>query len=126
MLTPLILIFSVFLLIRGHNQPGGGFVGGLTAAAAFALYAIAFGVHQTRAALRADPIVLIGIGLLTALLSGFVGPLFGYPFMTGAWYDVTLPVLGKVGTPVLFDVGVFLLVVGMALTIIFPLMEMER
>lgn len=125
MLTPLILIFAVFLLIRGHNQPGGGFVGGLTAATAYVLYAIAFGVQQARAALKIEPIMLIGLGLLIAVLSGFVGPLFGFPFMTGGWYDVTLPVLGKAGTPVLFDVGVFLLVVGMSLTMIFNLMETE-
>ena len=67
LLMPLLLVFSVFLLLRGHNQPGGGFVGGLVAAAAFALYAIAFGVHRARQALLVRPLTLLGAGLLIAL-----------------------------------------------------------
>ena len=70
LLMPLLLLFSVFLLFRGHNQPGGGFVGGLIAAAAFALYAIAFGVQRARQALLVRPMTLLGAGLLIALVSG--------------------------------------------------------
>jgi multicomponent Na+:H+ antiporter subunit B len=60
-----VLLFSLFLLFRGHNEPGGGFVGGLVAATAFALYAIAYGIVRARQALRVDPRTLIGIGLFT-------------------------------------------------------------
>ena len=70
LLMPLLLLFSVFLLLRGHNEPGGGFVGGLVAAAAFALYGIAFGVQRARQALLVKPMTLLGVGLLIALLSG--------------------------------------------------------
>ncbi|NJN96396.1 MAG: Na+/H+ antiporter subunit B [Anaerolineales bacterium] len=122
-LLPLLLLFSAFLLLRGHNEPGGGFVGGLVGAAAFALYAIAYGVGLTRQVLRLDPIQLIALGLLIALISGVPGLLSGQPFMTGLWSGQAIPVLGKAGTPVLFDAGVYLLVIGITLTIIFTLAE---
>ena len=124
-MLPLMLLFSVFLLLRGHNEPGGGFVGGLVAAAAFSLYAFAFGVERARQALRVDSRTLIGVGLLIAVSSGLVALLTLQPFMTGVWGDNPLPVVGKVGTPVLFDVGVYFVVIGVTLTIIFSLAESD-
>jgi multicomponent Na+:H+ antiporter subunit B len=122
-LLPLLILFSIFLLLRGHNEPGGGFVGGLVAAAAFALYAIAFNVQAARGILRVDPRVLIGVGVLTAASSGTLSLLAGKPFLTALWLKQPLPVLGKVGTPLLFDLGVYLLVLGVTLMIIFVLVE---
>lgn len=122
-ILPLLLLFSVFLLLRGHNEPGGGFVGGLVAAAAFALYAIAYDVATARRVLSVDPRTLIGLGLLVALGSGMVGLVTGQPFMTGLWSEYAVPILGKVGTPLLFDIGVYLVVIGVTLTIIFALAE---
>jgi multicomponent Na+:H+ antiporter subunit B len=122
-LLPLLLLFSIFLLIRGHNEPGGGFVGGLVAAAAFALYAIAYGVATAQQTLRLDPGFLIGLGLLLAVGSGLVAVIIGQPFLTGLWHPQPVPVLGKIGTPLLFDVGVYLTVIGVVLLIIFSLME---
>ena len=124
-LLPLLLLFSIFLLLRGHNEPGGGFVGGLVAAAAFALYAIAHGVTEARQTLRLLPRTLVGLGLLVAVGSGLVSLLLGQPFMTGLWDTRTVPVLGKLGTPLLFDVGVYLVVIGITLLIIFTLAEEE-
>jgi multicomponent Na+:H+ antiporter subunit B len=124
-ILPLMLLFSVFLLLQGHNEPGGGFVGGLVAAAAFSLYAFAFRVERARQALRVDPRQLIGVGLLIAVSSAIISLLAGYPFMTGLWGKTPLPVLGKLGTPFLFDVGVYIVVVGVTLTIIFSLAESE-
>ena len=118
-LLPLLLLFSVFLLLRGHNQPGGGFVGGLVAAAAFVLYAIAFGVRRAREALRVRPLTLLGTGLLVALVSGVPAVVRGQPFLTAAWIPGPLPL----GTPALFDVGVFLVVAGVVLMMIFSLAE---
>lgn len=120
---PLLLLFSFFLLLRGHNEPGGGFVGGLVAAAAFALYAIAEDVQSTRQILKVEPRVLIGGGVLAAAFSGLLPLLAGKPFLTALWIKEPLPVLGKVGTPLLFDVGVYLLVLGVVLKIIFALAE---
>jgi len=120
---PLILLFSVFLLLRGHNMPGGGFVGGLVAATGFALHALAHNVSAAKRVLRVDPKRLIAVGLLVAAVSGCLAAGGGEPFMTGLWLTHSLPVLGKFGTPVVFDVGVYLVVCGVALTIVFTLME---
>ena len=123
-LMPLLLLFAVFLLLRGHNAPGGGFVGGLVVAAAFVLYAIAYGVQAGRRALRVDPATLLGAGLLVALGSGIPAVLLGRPFLTAVWITVGIePVAVDVGTPLVFDVGVFLAVIGVVLTIVFTLAD---
>jgi multisubunit Na+/H+ antiporter MnhB subunit len=124
LLMPLLLLFAVFLLLRGHNQPGGGFVGGLVVAASFVLYAIAFGVAAARRALLVQPSTLLGIGLLVALVSGLPGVLGGQPFMTAVWTTVGAgSTVVDVGTPLLFDIGVFLAVIGVVLTIVLTLTE---
>jgi multicomponent Na+:H+ antiporter subunit B len=125
LLLPLLLLFSVFLLLRGHNLPGGGFAAGLVAAAAFALYAIATDVPTARRALGVAPRTLLGVGLLVALTTGLLPVLGGRPFLTGLWGYLSLPGIGQVvvGTPLLFDVGVFLVVIGMTLTIVLSLAE---
>lgn len=124
-MLPLLLLYSVFLLLRGHNEPGGGFSGGLVAASAFVLYGFAFGVPEAKWALRVDPRGLIGAGLLAALGSGCLSLLYGQPLMTGLWGEWDVPAIGTlhVGTPLLFDTGVYLVVVGVTLSIIFPLAE---
>jgi multicomponent Na+:H+ antiporter subunit B len=124
-LLPLLLVFSVFILARGHNEPGGGFIGGLIAAAAFALNAIAFDARTARRTLRVDPRTLIAVGLLIAAASGAVPLFLGQPFMTGEWPKLGVPGLGvfDIGTPLIFDCGVYLLVLGVALTMILTLAE---
>jgi multicomponent Na+:H+ antiporter subunit B len=123
LLHPLLLLFSIYLLFRGHNSPGGGFVGGLVAAAGFALYALAHGPARARVLLHVHPRSILGAGLAAALSSGMVSLLRGEPFMTGIWTAVEVPVMDKVGTPLLFDAGVFLVVLGVTLLIILSLME---
>jgi multicomponent Na+:H+ antiporter subunit B len=122
-LLPLLLLLSVYLLLRGHNLPGGGFIGGLVAASAFALYVIAQGAKAAREMLRVNPRLLIGLGLLTSALSGCLSLFAGLPFMTGIWGKDTVTVLGKMGSPVLFDCGVYTVVLGVVLIIIFSLAE---
>jgi multicomponent Na+:H+ antiporter subunit B len=122
-LLPILFMFSLFLLVRGHNLPGGGFVGGLVAAAAFMLYAIAHDVEEARRLLRANTISLLGVGLLLALGSGLLSLVQGKAFMTGLWLHHHVPVLGKLGTPVVFDIGVYLVVLGATLTVLFTLVE---
>lgn len=121
-LLPLCVALSLIALYRGHNEPGGGFIGGLIFAAGFILYGMAFGGQAARRKLKASPTVYIGSGLLVALVSGLFGPAIGKPFLSALWLpDFTLPLLGKVhlGTPLLFDVGVFLVVVGFTLQVVF-------
>lgn len=125
-IIPLLLIFSFFLLLRGHNEPGGGFSGGLVAASAYALFAIANGVSEAIKFLKVDPIYLISSGLLIALVSALLPLLFGQSFMTGVWLSNEIPVVGKLGTPLVFDVGVYILVLGIASKIIFSLAEEEE
>lgn len=121
----LLLLLSIFLLLRGHNEPGGGFIGGLVGAIAFVLYAIAFDVQAARAMLRIDPHVLIGSGLLMSAFAGII-PLFNdNAFLTGEWGYFQIPGLGEtyLGTTLLFDIGVFMVVVGIALVIVLTLLE---
>ncbi len=122
-LMPLLLLLSVFMLLRGHNEPGGGFIGGLLAAAAFAFHALAWGPRATLELLRADPRTIIAAGLAAALLAGVVAAAAGEPFLTAHWLPIALPGVGKVGTPLLFDVGVYLVVVGTTTLILLTLGE---
>lgn len=123
-LMPLLLVFALFLLLRGHNEPGGGFVGGLVVSASFVLYAIAFSVEAGRRALLVSPRVLLGSGLLVAVVSGMPGVIAGRPFMSSVWTTVELgSTRVDLGTPLLFDIGVFLAVVGVVLTIVFTLID---
>ena len=122
-LMVLLVIFSVFILLRGHNEPGGGFVGGLLIAGAFALYALAYEAKAARHLLRFDPRTIIGIGLATAVGSGLAAVFYGQPFLTGQWLPYSIPFLGKLGTVFFFDLGVYLVVLGTTLLVLFTLEE---
>jgi multicomponent Na+:H+ antiporter subunit B len=123
LLVVMLLVLAVFVLLRGHNEPGGGFIGGLIAAGAIAVHQLACGVDRARRLLRVEPTALAGAGLLIALVSGLAGPLAARPFLTGLWLDTEIPGIGKLGSPLAFDLGVFLLVIGSVLTILFTLDE---
>lgn len=120
-LLPILLLFSVFLLLRGHYYPGGGFVGGLVASIAFVLHSFAYGTDNTMKILRYKPLSLIPIGLGIATLSMFLPMFFGLPVMTGLWLEEPVPVIGMMGTALFFDIGVYLVVIGAALTILFTI-----
>ncbi|MDR9390434.1 MAG: Na+/H+ antiporter subunit B [Trueperaceae bacterium] len=124
LLIGVLLLFSVFLLLRGHDLPGGGFIGGLVGAAAIALYAIAYGYEHAFALLRIRPRTLIGVGLSLAVLAGILAAFAGEPMLTGLWWirDVG-PWTVKLSTPLLFDVGVYLVVIGVVLRMLFSLEE---
>lgn len=126
-LTPLLSLASLFLLLRGHNAPGGGFIGGLLAASAIAFYAMALGPAPARRWLRIVPRTLLAVGLLVALSAGLPALIAGRPFLTGMWWHPELPFIGSLplGTPLWFDLGVYLAVIGFVLTIFFALVEAE-
>ena len=115
LLVGLMLLFSLFLLWRGHNEPGGGFIGGLVAAAGLIVYGLAEGPALMRTLLRVDPRTLVLVGLLLAIVSGIL-PLFqDSAFLTGMWMFIGATETEKglaLGTPLLFDIGVYLVVVG--------------
>ena len=125
-LTPLLLLFSFFLLLRGHNEPGGGFTGGLVAASAYSLYMISHGTDKAKKLLGVEPIFLIGLGLLIALIAGVTGIALGYPFLTGVWAEGKFPIIGKIGTPLIFDIGVYLVVLGIVTKVMFVLSEERK
>lgn len=125
LLTCLMVIFSIFVLLRGHNQPGGGFIGGLIAASAFAIYGIACGVQPVRRALYFHPMTISAFGMFLAALSGLPSLIRQVPYLTGLWW---FPKLGKtielaLSTPLIFDIGVWLVVVGAIVTIALALEE---
>lgn len=121
LLMPLFMIFSLYLLFRGHNEPGGGFIGGLIAAIGFVFHALAYDSDTTLRVFRLNPTFLIALGLLLALVSGLMGMFAGYPFMKALWADFYLPIIGRPGTPILFDLGVYLVVIGIVLKITFTM-----
>jgi multicomponent K+:H+ antiporter subunit A len=113
-LFPVIILFSAYLFMRGHDLPGGGFVAGITMATAFLLQYLAAGTRYVEDRLRVLPVNWIGLGLLTAALIGCGSWIFGYPFLTSHSQYVKLPLIGDVpaATALLFDLGVFALVMG--------------
>lgn len=123
-LLPLLVLYSLFLLLQGHHEPGGGFIGGLIAAAALSLCAIAFNAESARRLLWIAPHRLLGVGLLVIGVSGLVGMFYGAPFLTGIWWELQLTATAwHIGTPILFDIGIYLVVVGAVLMIVFALAE---
>lgn len=117
-LIPLLLMFSIFILLRGHYLSGGGFVGGLIAAIAFVLHAFAHTTKETLKLFAFAPQTLIPVGLSLAILSGLLPVFLGESFLTGLWLEDPIPVIGSIGTALFFDMGVYLIVVGVTLTIL--------
>jgi multicomponent Na+:H+ antiporter subunit B len=126
LLVSLLLLFSIWMLLRGHNEPGGGFIGGLVGSTGFILYAIAHGCHAAREALRLEPQTIAMIGLGVALAAGAFAAFPGDALFTGQWLF-----LGRTeenyGIPLsnilVFDIGVYLVVMGSVLTLVFALEE---
>jgi multicomponent K+:H+ antiporter subunit A len=121
----IILLFSIYLLLRGHNSPGGGFIAGVMTALGILLQAIAEDLAYVRTLLRVEPRVVAAFGLLTSFTTGLVPVAFGYPFLTSTFGHVQVPVLGEVeiATAMFFDVGVYLVVVGGTLLMMMTLAE---
>jgi multicomponent Na+:H+ antiporter subunit A len=124
-----IVVFSVYLLFSGHNEPGGGFAGGLVAGLALVLRYLAGGRYELGEAAPVDPGLLLGAGLLLSGGTGVVGLALGAEVLQTAILETTLPVLGdvKLVTALFFDIGVYLVVVGLVLDILRSLgAELDR
>lgn len=125
-LAGLLLLVSVFMLLRGHNEPGGGFIGGLIGSSGLVLYAIACGTKDARAALRLPPETIAVLGLLIALGAGLIAALFGDDFFTGQWLFVGATEDDKglpISTVLMFDIGVYGAVFGSVLALVFTMEE---
>lgn len=123
--TLIILTFSLYLFFAGHNDPGGGFIGGLMTASALLLMYLSFDMKTLKKALPFDFPALIAVGLLLALGTGVTTMLLGYPFLTQFFDYFQLPIIGEteLTTALPFDLGIFLVVVGIALTITLTIAE---
>lgn len=116
----ILLGFAFYLLLAGHNSPGGGFIGGLTTSAAFLLMFMAYGEETVKKVIPINYLVLIPIGLMIAILTGFGSLLFNLPFLTQTFGTFFIPIFGEVelSTAMLFDLGVYFTVFGTTMTII--------
>lgn len=121
----ILITFAVIALFRGHNNPGGGFIGGLLAGLAIVYRGFAFNAFQVKEELKDRPEKYIAVGLAAILLSFLPSVLLNKTLMTGIWITIPVPFTEglKLGTPFLFDIGVFFGVIGVTLMFIFSLTQ---
>lgn len=119
-ITFIIFLFAVYLFFAGHYTPGGGFIGGLVTASALVLVLLAFDIKTLRQILPIDYKQMTAVGMLISVLTASGALLFNKPFFTHAHGYFNLPLFGKTSlhTAMLFDLGVYLVVVGVTMTII--------
>ena len=115
-ILPLMLVGSAVVFWRGHQMPGGGFIGGLLAGAGLAVHTFAFGRSSTLQMIRIQPLSFVVVGLSFSLLSGVLALFVVRQPLTSLW--LTIPFLEKVGTPILFDLGVYFVVFGFVMVFI--------
>ncbi len=123
LMLPILLLLSLFMLVRGHNLPGGGFIGGLLAASAFILQIIAYGPVHVRTIIPVNFLSLAAVGVIFAAVWGLIGLATGQAYMLAFWLKEPIPGIGKLGTPVLFDIGVYLTVIGVTTQLALVLAE---
>ncbi len=123
----IIMTFSIYILFAGHHNPGGGFIGGLITASALLLLYVAFDVETVKDIIPIDFKIVGATGLLMAILTGAGAIFLDVPFLTQKYTYVDLPLFGKtgIGTAVLFDLGVYLAVIGTTMTLIRSISEDE-
>jgi len=128
LILPLMLMVSVYIFLRGHNLPGGGFIAGLIAAVALIVQYLANGIDWTKSKLKFEKETLISYGLLIATVTGLVSMVIGYPFLTTTFTHVHWPLVGEfeVASAVAFDLGVFLVVVGSTVLILVQLGKLSK
>lgn len=126
-IAPVLYALSVIALLRGHNEPGGGFIGGLLAVIAVVLQLL-YGDEKLYFRRPQTPPYFMAIGLGMAVISGLLAVVMNQPFMTGGWLGaIWLPIVGKlkIGTPFIFDIGVYLVVIGISVGIVRAIVEVE-
>lgn len=124
-MLPVLLMFSFALMLRGHNQPGGGFVGGLVASSGIVLMTLAYGPDEVRSRLRIDFLRTMFYGLGIALVAGLVGLILGVAFQDASWWKPLIRGIGRLelGTPLIFDIGVYIVVFSVTSSIVMAMAE---
>jgi multicomponent Na+:H+ antiporter subunit B len=119
----LLLFFALFALLRGHNHPGGGFIAGLLAGLSLVMKGFAYDIEIVARQMKWSPNRFMALGLLLIILSTLPSLIHGLSFMKGYWLQFVIPLIGdvKVGTPLLFDTGVFFSVIGVIRMFFFSL-----
>jgi multicomponent Na+:H+ antiporter subunit B len=125
LMMPVLLLFSLVLLLRGHHQPGGGFVGGLVGSSSIILMTLAYGADEVRERLRIDFLRAMFYGLALSALAGLLGLIFGAAFQDAFWWKPYLQGIGRLelGTPLVFDVGVYVVVFSVTSSIVMSMAE---
>ena len=121
------IIFSIFVLLRGHNHPGGGFIGGIITSTGFIFYGIINGSDKVKGLLRITTIELMGAGLFAGMTALLIPVFAGREPFTGLWTEFTVfSSVVHLGTPLLFDTGIYLVVTGVFLSIIISVMDVVK
>ncbi|MCL4639149.1 MULTISPECIES: MnhB domain-containing protein [Olivibacter] len=120
-LMPIFLVYSLYLLFRGHDSPGGGFIAALVLSIGLIFHMIAFGVPETQQTYKIDTMILTGIGLLLSFSSAILSMIFGEGFFYALWSDITVKGIGTISSVLLFDIGVYMAVTGAILKIAFAI-----
>ena len=123
-----LVLFAMIALYRGHNSPGGGFIGGLLVGLSVIFSSFAFDAQKSKDVLIIQPEGYIALGLLLVFISILPGFFLKQIFMAGVWTSIPLPFGGeiKLGTPFLFDIGVFFAVIGVTLLFFFTLSSITK
>ena len=125
-IVPVTLLFAAYMAMKGHNLPGGGFIGGLIAAVALVLYRMSHGREAMSRIMPVHPRLIVAVGLVIAVLTAIVPMFFDQPLLTSTVFDIPLPYTGEplhVPTAFFFDVGVLLVVIGVSVGMIVRLGE---
>jgi len=122
-LIPVFFVYSLYLLFRGHDRPGGGFIGALVISIGLIFHMIAFGVYETQRIYRIDTTKLTSIGLLVGFVGATLAWFVGRDFFVALWSSITIPGIGTLSSVMLFDVGVYLTVIGAILKIAFTIFK---
>jgi multicomponent Na+:H+ antiporter subunit B len=122
-LIPVFFMYSLYLLFRGHDSPGGGFIAALVVSIGLVFHMIAFGVSSTQRIYRIDTMKFIAIGLLLSFIAATLSMLIGKGFFQAIWTNVKIIGLGTISSVMLFDIGVYLTVVGAILKIAFAIFK---
>ncbi len=112
--VPIIILFSISLLLAGHDNPGGGFIGGVMFASAISLFYVVFGVDHIESIYKNHWDKWFAVGLLLATITGIGIMLLGYNFLRSAYVSATFPLIGEISiiSTIFFDIGVYLVVIG--------------